>query len=68
MTGTVGCEKVSVTETPVVTDDVVGLSPQFAFVLTDFLCLLNEARSEDEGAHTEGVAHKDGSQRKAKAR
>ncbi len=55
-------------ETPVVVTDVVVVSPQFAFVLTYFIRLLNEARSEDERAHTEGVAHKDGSQRKAQAR
>lgn len=55
-------------ETPVVVTDVVVVSPQFAFVLTYFLRLFNKARSEDERAHTEGVAHKDGSQRKAKTR
>ena len=60
--------KLLVVETPVVVTDVVVVSPQFAFVLTYFLRLLNEARSEDERAHTEGVAHKDGSQRKAQAR
>jgi hypothetical protein len=55
-------------ETPVVTDKVVGLSPQFAFVLADFLCLFNEANSEDERTHTEGVPSEGRSQRKAKAR
>jgi hypothetical protein len=55
-------------ERPVVTDEVVGLSPQFAFVLANFLCLFNEANSEDERTHTKGVPSEDRSQRKAKAR